>query len=180
MVTKERAVELVEALLLREHEASPWLPELGVIKVEEHALGWLVFLQGVEYIRTRRFEDMLIGQGPYLVDRQDGSIHHIPVTTYVREGWEALYREHLNPAAPPEGLVTVVAAVLRSDGALAAMRYLRKQAPKLGLQDAKDYVLALQTGSQPSEQLVSLTQQPEESPYQWIETLAGPAEKRSG
>ncbi|WP_422070578.1 YrhB domain-containing protein [Streptomyces orinoci] len=60
--------------------------------MKEHALGWLVIRQSVEYIRSRDPEKMLVGRGPYPVDRQDGSIHHIPVTTYVAGGWEEFYR----------------------------------------------------------------------------------------
>ncbi|WP_406335964.1 YrhB domain-containing protein [Streptomyces sp. NBC_00203] len=88
MVTKERAVVLAEALLSRERQAWPWmarLPPVIVLDVEEHALGWLVFWQSVECVRSREIEKMLVGHGPYPVDRQDGGIHHIPVTTYVGE-----------------------------------------------------------------------------------------------
>jgi hypothetical protein len=59
--------------------------------VEEHPLGWLVFWQSVDYIRSGDPFDMLVGSGPYLVDRQDGSIHRLPVTTYMHEPWEELY-----------------------------------------------------------------------------------------
>ncbi|WP_406472099.1 YrhB domain-containing protein [Streptomyces sp. NBC_01615] len=75
MVTKERAVVLVEALLSRERQESPWmarLPPLAVLDVEEHALGWLVFCRSAEYVRSREIEKMLVGHGLYLVDRQDG------------------------------------------------------------------------------------------------------------
>ncbi|MBB4715138.1 hypothetical protein BJ965_005020 [Streptomyces luteogriseus] len=104
MVTKERAVELVEALLSRERQESPWmarLPEAAVLDVKEHALGWLVTWQSVEYIRSRDIKKMLVGSGPYLVDRQDGSIHHIPVTTYVGESWEELYLQLVRGADRP-------------------------------------------------------------------------------
>ncbi|GAA4586385.1 hypothetical protein GCM10023194_32430 [Planotetraspora phitsanulokensis] len=56
MVTKDRAVELVESLLSRTRQESPWmagLPELAVLDVEERALGWLVFWQSVEYVHSR-------------------------------------------------------------------------------------------------------------------------------
>ncbi|MGC1211703.1 MAG: YrhB domain-containing protein [Micromonospora sp.] len=56
MVTEERAVELVEALLSKEHQAAlakhgKW--QVAVLEVEEHALGWLVFWQSMKYIRSR-------------------------------------------------------------------------------------------------------------------------------
>lgn len=135
VVTKERAVELVEALLSRERQESPWmarLPEVAVLDVKEHALGWLVTWQSVEYIRSRDIKKMLVGSGPYLVDRQDGSIHHIPVTTYVGESWEELYLQLVRGVRPPDPLITAVRALVHSDGTMAAIRHLRKQAPPVG------------------------------------------------
>ncbi|MGW0655761.1 YrhB domain-containing protein, partial [Streptomyces umbrinus] len=84
MISKERAVELVESLLAAERLtwAGP-VRELAVYGVEEHAVGWLVFWNSAEYARTRDLRDNLVGNGPYLVDRYDGSIHHIPSTTWV-------------------------------------------------------------------------------------------------
>ncbi|MGW4381838.1 YrhB domain-containing protein [Kitasatospora sp. NPDC004531] len=93
MITKERAAELVEALLERRRGEVAWmarLPELAILRVEEHTAGWLVFWQSAEFVRTRNRRTALIGSGPYLVDRHDGSIHHIPTTTYVG-GWDDLY-----------------------------------------------------------------------------------------
>ncbi|MET9919596.1 YrhB domain-containing protein [Streptomyces sp. NPDC006435] len=178
MVIKERAVELVEALLSRERQESPWmaqLPELAVLDVEEHALGWLVFWQSVEYIRSRDAEKMLVGHGPYLVDRQDGSIHHIPVTTFVGEGWEELYLQQVKGVRPPDPLITDVLELVHSDGTMAAIRHLRKQAPLLGPQQAKAYVTAVRDGNEPPEELVGLTRKPEVCPPLPISTLAGPA-----
>ncbi|MCD0482140.1 YrhB family protein [Streptacidiphilus sp. ASG 303] len=104
MVTQERAVSLVEALLSRRQQEVPPLASVpvAVLDVEEHALGWLVFWQSVEYIRSREFRKMLLGAGPYLVDRQDGSIHHIPATTWACEDWEALYLQQIKGIRPPD------------------------------------------------------------------------------
>ncbi|MEU4684058.1 YrhB domain-containing protein [Streptomyces xinghaiensis] len=178
VVNKERAVELVEDLLSRERQESPRMagpPELAVLDVEEHALGWLVFVQAVEYIRSRDTGKMVVGHGPYLVDRQDGSIHHIPVTTFVGEGWEELYLQQVRGVRPPDLLITDVLALVCSDGTMAAIRNLRKQAPLLGPQQAKAYVTALRDGKQPAEELVGLTRKPQMCPPLPISTLAGPA-----
>ncbi|MEU1502032.1 YrhB domain-containing protein [Streptomyces sp. NPDC005732] len=175
MVTEERAVDLVEALLLRERQESPWLPELAVLDVEEHVLGWLVTSQSVEYIRSRDSEKMLVGSGPYLVDRQDGSIHHIPVTTYVGEDWEELYLRQVRGVRPSDPLITAVRALVHSDGTMAAIRHLRKQAPLLGPHQAKTFVMAVRDGGEPPEELVGLTRKPEKCPPLPITTLAGPA-----
>ncbi|GLW96552.1 hypothetical protein Misp02_06390 [Microtetraspora sp. NBRC 16547] len=183
MVTKERAVELVEALLSRERQESPWmarLPELAVLDVEEHSLGWLVFWQLVDYIRSCAHEQMLVGHGPYLVNRQDESIHHIPVTTYVREDWEELYLRQVKGIRPPDPLVATVRELLRSEGTMAAIRHLRKQAPQPGLREAKAYVMAIRDGAEPPEELADLTQKQETCPPLSIETLAGPTRQWSG
>ncbi|MFI8459463.1 YrhB domain-containing protein [Kitasatospora sp. NPDC085464] len=65
-MSKERAVWLVECLLAIERLtwAGP-VPELAVHRVEEHAVGWLVFWNSAEYARTRDLRDNLVGSGPY-------------------------------------------------------------------------------------------------------------------
>ncbi|MEU0191577.1 YrhB domain-containing protein [Streptomyces afghaniensis] len=179
MVTKEHAVELVKALLSRQRQESPWmarLPELAVCDVREHALGWLVVWQSVEYIRSRDIGKMLVGHGPYLVDRQDGSIHHIPTTTYVADVWEDLYVQQIRGVRPPDPLVAAVEALVHSEGTMAAMRHLRKQAPLLGLQQAKAYVMAVRDGDEPPEEPVDLTRTVETCPPLPIGTLAGPVQ----
>ncbi|GAA1240596.1 hypothetical protein GCM10009665_34330 [Kitasatospora nipponensis] len=177
-------MELVEVLLSRQRQESLWmaqLPELAVLLVEEHVLGWLVFWQSVEYIRSRDIHQMLLGHGPYLVDRQDGSIHHVPFGTYGREGWEELYLQQVRgvrPPEPPEPLITTVRTLVRSDGMMAAMRHLRKRAPLMRLQQAKAYVMAVREGNEPPEELVDLTLRQEQEMHLplSIETLAGPVQ----
>ncbi|MFI5532180.1 YrhB domain-containing protein [Kitasatospora sp. NPDC051853] len=182
-MTKERAVELVEALLSRQRQESPWMalsPAPAVADAYEHAFGWLVSVQSVEYLRSRDPGDVLIGQGPYLVDRQDGSIHHIPVTTFVSDRWEELYLRQVKGVRPPDEpdpLVAAVRALVRSDGRLAAIRHLRKQAPLLGPHQAKAYVEAVGEGGEPPAELADLLPRPRRESYPLlpIDTVAGPA-----
>ncbi|MCU7827199.1 YrhB family protein [Kitasatospora sp. DSM 101779] len=96
MISKERAVELVESQLARERRtwAGPFR-ELAVCDAEEHAVGWLVFWNSAEYARTRDVRDSLVGQRPYLVDRHDSSIHHVPATTWMAENCEELYLQRI-------------------------------------------------------------------------------------
>ena len=109
------------------------LPELAVLDVEEHPLGWLVFWQSVEYIRSRDIGKMLMGHRSNLVDRQDGSIHHVPVTTFVGEGWEDRYLQQVRGVRPPDPLITDFLD-RASDGTMAAIRHLRRRPPLLGPQ----------------------------------------------
>ncbi|MEU9740264.1 YrhB domain-containing protein [Micromonospora chersina] len=172
MITRQRAVELAEALLAEQQGQQPTLPELAVCGVQEHVFGWLVYWQSVDYLRSRDFGKMLIGHGPYLVDGKDGSIHHIPVT--VLDGtWEEPYLEHVRGVKPPDPLLATIRDMVSREGVMAALRHLRKQAPQLGLQDAKRYVDAVRNGGQPAEGLLSRTQPASVLP---IETLTGPAD----
>ncbi|MBB4742342.1 hypothetical protein BJY16_005801 [Actinoplanes octamycinicus] len=175
MITKARAVELVEAHLVRERQEQPTLPELAVVDVEEHALGWLVYWNSAEYARTREFGACLIGQGPYLVDRSDGSIHHIPVTTFIGEAWPELYREQVQGIAPPDPLLDAIRDVARREGRLAALRLLRRTAPQFSIAEAVAYVDAVLDGGEPAEELTSRTRDPDRRSFFPIERLTGPA-----
>ncbi|MFE2764603.1 YrhB domain-containing protein [Streptomyces halstedii] len=182
MITRERAVELVEALLLRERQESPsWAlwPDVAVCRVVEHDLGWAVSWQSVEYIRGDT-DKMLIGHGPYLVDRYDGSIHHIPATTYRDPQWPEAYRRQVKGISPterpepPDPLIAALRALVHSDGVLAAVRYLRRQILQLGIQDAKAHVIAIRNGSDSLEELSSFRGRDDKSWLLPISTLAGP------
>ena len=172
VIRRQRAVELAEALLAEEQRRQPSLPELAIYLVEEHAFGWLVYWQSVDYLRSKDLGKRLIGHGPYLVDREDGSIHHIPVTAHVDDNWEESYLEHIRGVKPTDPLLTMIRDLLSRDGAMAALRHLRKQAPQLGLQDAKAYIDAVRNGDEPAENLLNHTRR---QTVLSIETLAGPA-----
>jgi hypothetical protein len=177
MITRERAIELVESLLVREGRAGA--RELAVHRVEEHTVGWLVFWNTREYARSRDPKDSLVGIGPYLVDRQDGSIHHIPATTWVAEDWQALYLRQIKGIRPPDPLTPSVRALVDSSRIVAAMSHLRKQAPHLSPQQARAYVAAVRHGAEPPEELANLTRSAESDPPLSIETLAGPVQPQS-
>ncbi|WP_189925964.1 YrhB domain-containing protein [Kitasatospora xanthocidica] len=174
MISKERAVALVESLLAEERLtwAGP-LYELAVYNVEEHAVGWVVFWNTAEYARTHDLVHNLVGSGPYLVDRHDGSIHHIPAAMWPFEDWEELYLRQVKGVRTSDPLVSSVRALVDSAGVVAAMSHLRKQAPRLSLREARDYVMAVRDGVEPSEELADLTREAK-SPHLSIETLVGP------
>jgi len=177
VIFKERAVELVESFLARERLTWPWrgpVPELAVYCVEEHTVGWLVFWSTAEYARTRDVRTTLIGQ--YLVDRHDGSIHHVPAAGWLDEGWEEDYLLQTKGIRPPDPLASAVRALVHSAGVVAAMSHLRKQAPRLSLQEAKAYVTTVRDGAEPPEELASLTRKEKKWPPLPIETLAAPVQ----
>lgn len=182
VITRERAVGLVAALLLRERQESPpWAsrPEVAICRVLEHDLGWVISWQSVEYIRGDAHK-MLVGHGPYLVDRYDGSIHHIPATTYLDPHWPEAYGRQVKGISPPEGtespdlLIDALRTLVHSDGVVAAVRYLRRQIPQLGIQDAKAHVIAIRDGADSLEELSNFRNGDEKRWLLPISTLAGP------
>ncbi|MFC4148014.1 YrhB domain-containing protein [Micromonospora mangrovi] len=181
MITRERAVALVEALLVKQRREG-WLadvPEVAVSSVEEHTLGWLISWQSVEYLRSGDFGRMLVGQGPYLVDGEDGSIHHIPVAICGSDRWAEVYLRQYRGVRPVDPLLADVRALVQGGDRMSALRYVRRQAPRMGLRDAKAYVDAVSEGIEPSECLVSLARvEPEPLPLA-IETLAGPCRQEA-
>ncbi|MFD7984811.1 hypothetical protein ACFV4M_15740 [Kitasatospora indigofera] len=177
MISKERAVELIESFLAGELPTQPWrgsAPTPDVYHVQERAVGWLVFWRSAEQARARDMRGSFVG-GHYLVDRHDGSIHHVPAVWWEDDGWEEQYLLQIKGIRPPDPLASTVRALVHSAGVVAAMRHLRKQAPRLNLKEAMAYVTTVQDGAEPPEELASLTRKEPKWPPLPIETPAGPA-----
>ncbi|MFI7357884.1 YrhB domain-containing protein [Streptomyces avidinii] len=177
MISEERAVELVESLLGRERPTWAWarlIPNLAVHHVEERSVGWLVHWSSAEFARNPDRPTNLLG-GPYLVDREDGSIHFVPGTAWT-EDWEELYLRQVKGIRAPDPLAAAVRRLAVSVGTAAAMQHLRKHAPRMSLQEAKAYVTIVRDGNQPPEDLASLTRAPDPWDPGTIETLAGPVQ----
>ncbi|GAA1098678.1 YrhB domain-containing protein [Kitasatospora arboriphila] len=174
MITEQGAVELVEALLVKERQGGT---EVAVDGVQEHALGWLVHCDTVECIRTRDPRKKLVGGGPYLVDKDDGSVYLLPLQA-VADGWEKHFLWQYRGVRPPDlpdPLAPAVRAVLRADGPTAAVRHLRRQAPVLGIGQATAYVRAMADGGDPPQALVDLTWNPAPADPFPVPRLSGPA-----
>ncbi|MEU5807589.1 hypothetical protein [Streptomyces sp. NPDC047718] len=178
VISRERAVELVGSFLEGELPTWPWSgppPTPDLYHVEEHGVGWLVFWRSAEQARraagTGRTGSFVGGH--YLVDRYDGSIHHVPAVWWDGGGWEDQYLRHRGTPRP-DPLAAAVRALVHSAGAVAAMGHLRKEAPRLGLLEAKAYVAAVRDGAEPPEELADLTRREDPSPPPPIETVAGP------
>ncbi|MEW1909351.1 YrhB domain-containing protein [Kitasatospora sp. NPDC085895] len=174
MITGQRAVEPVEALLAKERRGGT---EVAVDEVREHAPGRLVHCDTVECIRTRDPRKMLAGSGPYLVDKDDGSVHLLALQA-VADGWEKHFLRRYKGVRPPDlpdPLAPAVRAVLRTDGPAAAVRHLRKQAPVLGIGRATAYVRAVADGGDPRQDLVDLTWNPAPAGPFPVPGLSGPA-----
>ena len=147
MVSREWAREVVEQHLAaqrREHDEQV----LVVTGTEEHRLGWLVFIQGERYARTRAFSDMLIGTGYFLVDNLDGSLHHMHASAdLVGGGWIDDYLEEVRGIERPDLLRIQIGEFLRSGDRLAAIRAVRAVSAEMDPAAAKRYVDAVGAGA---------------------------------
>ncbi|MFI1100698.1 hypothetical protein [Streptomyces melanogenes] len=178
VISKERAVELVESFLATELPTWRWegpAPTPDIYHVEERAVGWVVFWRSAEQARARAMRGSSVG-GHYLVDRLDGSIHYVPAVRGEEEGWEEQYLLEVKGIRRPDPLAAAVRALVHSAGGVAAMSHLRREAPRLSLQEAKAYVTSVRDGAEPPEELASLTRKEPKWPLLPIETLAGPVQ----
>ncbi|MGW4895247.1 YrhB domain-containing protein [Kitasatospora sp. NPDC004240] len=182
MITRERAVELVEALLEEQRPTWDWarlIPAFAVHAVEEHEVGWLVHWTTAEGARDPRLRGMIHG-GPYLVDRHDGSIHYVPGIDW-HDDWPERYLRQVKGVRTPDPLAEAVRDLARTTGTAVAMRHLRKHAPRMSLQQARTYVSIVRDGEDPPEELAHLTREPGPwGPPGDIETFTGPADDPRG
>ncbi len=76
MIEREAAVRAVEDQLERDYQqwraVSTDAVRMAVVRIEEHELVWIVSWQSEDFVRNRSSNHVLIGNGPYLVDRVDG------------------------------------------------------------------------------------------------------------
>ncbi|MFD9127420.1 YrhB domain-containing protein [Kitasatospora sp. NPDC059571] len=174
VISQQQAVELVESYLERERPTWTWarlIPKLAVYAVEERAVGWLAYWTSAEGARNPALRGNLLG-GPLLVDREDGSIHFVPGSR-LTDDWEEDYLWQVKGIRPPDPLAASVRHLADSVGIAAAMQHLRKQATRMSLKEAKAYVTSVRDGSEPPEELASLTRKPNPD-LGPIETLASP------
>ncbi|MFE5484465.1 hypothetical protein [Streptomyces sp. NPDC056527] len=182
MISKEHAIELIESFLVRELPTWPWSglpPTPDIYHVQESSVGWLVFWRSAEQALARETRGSFVG-GHYLVDRNDGSIHYVPAAGWEDEGWEEQYLLQTKGLRRPDPLASDVRALVHSAGVVAAMNHLRKQAPRMSLQEAKAYVTTVRDGTEPPEELARLTRKEPKWPPLPIETVAGPLQQGSG
>jgi immunity protein 35 of polymorphic toxin system len=62
---------------------------LQITTVLEKPFGWVFCYQSREYVETRNLSSMLAGNSPFIVDRDDGTLHVLgtayPLETYLGE-----------------------------------------------------------------------------------------------
>ncbi|WP_369149004.1 YrhB domain-containing protein [Streptomyces sp. R44] len=147
MIDRDFATRVAQEDLDRRY--SGWLAVSGV---EEHELVWIVYYQAVEYLRTRDPGLLLGGNGPYLVDRLDGSLHQIGPVAAVTGEWEPDYRIRIRKMTIRTAVDELHEEICRTsaaDGRITAMRVLRRRVQELTHAQVVEYVTALQAGTAP-------------------------------
>ncbi|MCQ6556177.1 YrhB family protein [Streptomyces sp. C10-9-1] len=157
MIERDAAVQIVEEQLERDYQQELALGldpiRMAVSHVEQHELAWIVSWAAEEYLRTRNPDFALAGNGPYLVDRADGSLHQIGVVSAVADAWETDYRVRVRgqvTRTAADDLHDEVRAVADARGRVHAMHTLRRKVPALSHAQIIEYVTALQHGDAPA------------------------------
>lgn len=157
VIERETAVRIVEEELDRENQQ--WAARgvapmrTTVLHVEEHELVWKVYWQSEEYARTGDPAAMLVGHGPYLVDRIDGGLHQIGAVSEIEGAWEADYRVRIRGLAvrtPVDDLHDEIREAAAVRGHMQAVRTLRRRLPMLSPSQALEYVSALLQADAPA------------------------------
>ncbi|MFF8867851.1 YrhB domain-containing protein [Streptomyces sp. NPDC015139] len=185
MIERDAAVQIVEEELERDYQrdlAAGLEPmRMAVAHVKQHELAWVISWTSEEYLRTRNPAFMLAGNGPYLVDRLNGSLHQIGVVSAVTEAWVADYRVRIRGQAvrtAVDDLHDEVRAVAAARGRIHAMHALRRSLPVLTHAQVIEYVTALKDGDPPMH-LVEVANRelvPPVDPVLSVKTIRGPAE----
>ncbi len=74
MITRKTAERLVYERINTPDPNWPDKPEMVVVRVEQHELGWVVFYTSRPHHETGDSRWALSGNAPYLVSRQDGAL----------------------------------------------------------------------------------------------------------
>ncbi|MEU9737430.1 YrhB domain-containing protein [Streptomyces sp. NPDC048002] len=157
MIERDAAVQIVEEELERDYQRELSLGlipiRMAVSHVEQHELVWIISWTSEEYLRTRNPDCALAGNGPYLVDRVDGSLHQIGVVSAVTDAWEADCRVRIRrqvTRTAVDDLHDEIRAVAGARGRVHAMHTLRQKVPVLSHAQIIEYVTALQHGDAPA------------------------------
>jgi hypothetical protein len=189
VIEREAAVRAVEEQLERDYQqwraGSTDAVRMAVVRVEEHELVWIVSWQSEEFARTRNSKYMLIGNGPYLVDRVDGGLHQIAVVSAKTGAWEDDYRARIRGLpvrTAVDDLHDALCGVAATSGRMHAVRTLRQRLPVLSPAEAIEYVSALLDGDTPARLVAVTTEEFVEplNPVLAVETILSGAAIRAG
>ncbi|MFB6557581.1 YrhB domain-containing protein [Streptomyces sp. NPDC056400] len=179
---------MVEEELERSHrrELSVGLDpmRMAVSHVERHELAWIVSWTTEECLHTGNPDFRPGGNGPYLVDRIDGSLHQIGVVSAMTDAWEADYRARIRgevTRTAVDDLHDEVRAAANTRGRVHAMVVLRRRVPVLTHDQIVEYVIALHEGDAPAHLVDIATGElvPPTDPLSSVITLRGAEHHRA-
>jgi hypothetical protein len=123
----------------------------------------------------------LVGNAPYLVDKEDGSLHRIPVVDAITGAWENDYLTHVKGQhlpGPVDALHDEVRSITGTQGRVHALRLLRRRVPSLSIRDATAYADALTASLSPPADLlataVEALPRPDQRVALGVQTVTGP------
>lgn len=189
VIEREAAVRAVEERL--EHDYQQWRAvsadavRMAVVRVEEHELVWIVSWQSKEFVRTRNSRYMLVGNGPYLVDRVDGGLHEIGVVSAQTGEWESDYRARIRGLpvrTAVDDLHDALHGIADTHGRMHAVRTLRQRLPMLSPAEAIEYMSELLTNNAPARLVAVATKELVEplNPVLAVKTILNGAVIRAG
>ncbi|MGA5198278.1 YrhB domain-containing protein [Streptomyces exfoliatus] len=189
MIAREAAVRAVEEQLERDYQrwraAGAEALRTAVVDVEEHELVWIVSWTSEEFVRTRKPEFMLAGNGPYLVDRVDGGLHQIGCVSAGTGEWEADYRARIRGLpvrTAVDDLHDALCGVAAARGRMHAVRTLRQRLPVFSPAEAIEYATGLLKGDAPARLVAVATKELVEplNPVLAVKTILSEAAIRGG
>jgi hypothetical protein len=188
VIERDDAVRIVEEELERDYQERLFEGRdprrMAVMFAEAHELAWIVRWTCREYLRTGNRAFALTGNGPYLVDRVDGSLHRTGVLSARNGTWETDYRRRVRgevPRTAVDELHDEVRALALARGRTHAMRTLRRGVPALSLAQAVEYVTALLGGGVPAHlhALAAAALTPAAAPAATVKTIRGARPRRA-
>ncbi|MFE1836675.1 YrhB domain-containing protein [Streptomyces sviceus] len=189
MIERDAAVQAVEEQLELDYQqwraVSADAVRMAVVRVEEHELVWIVYWQPENFVRTRKSKYMLVGNGPYLVDRVDGGLHEIGVVSAKTGEWQADYRARIRGLpvrTAVDDLHDALRSVAATRGRMDAVRTLRQRLPTFSPAEAIEYVSALLEGEAPARLVAVTTKELVEAfnPALGVKTILSGAAIRAG
>ncbi|WDO11286.1 YrhB family protein (plasmid) [Streptomyces murinus] len=188
MIERDAAIQAVEEQLELDYQqwraVSAKAVQMAVVSVEEHELVWIVYWQSETFVRTRKTEDMLVGNGPYLVDRVNGGLHQIGVLSAHTGEWETDYRARIRGLpvrTETDDLHDTLRTIAAARGRMHAARTLRQKLPMFSPAEAIEYVSALLKGDAPARLVAAATKELVEpfNPVLGVETIVSGTEIRT-
>ena len=95
LITKAEA-RAIAAARIGEHQETPdgVTPVIVDAETIEREFGWVFFYQSQEYLLTNSVSDMLLGNAPIVVDRDDGTVSTLKTYGSIAEQIEEYSAEH--------------------------------------------------------------------------------------